>query len=949
MGTPSEPATIDEGLLSSILSSFGDRLYLVDPDAPARPDDTSGGWPPVVAPADLVVAEDRPIVASALRVAALDGQAAATARLKDDPASVRDLRIRRLDDDARPAPRYLVLARDGTSHRAHRRDLDTSGRLHKALVEAISEMIWHLDVRTDAVQRWGWEAFTGERLPAGDSHAWERHVHECDRAAAVSEIAAAVARKAPFTVRYRLRHAGGGWRWVKDHAVPILDPDGAVTDWVGVVSDRQEAHAAAEALRASEQTLRAALEASGLGTWAIDLETGECRVSPELRALLGLAPDGPVTVADLDALLGILDQAPLETGVPPARDDSAPGRADGVLRIVRPDDGRVRWIRSLGRTMRDGAGRPQHRIGTVEDITESVETRLALRSALIRSEALIAATSVIVWRYDPATGTGSSQGWEDYTGLSRGNGGDSDWLIAIHPDDVARVALASREGVERREPYTIEYRLHHNSGDHRWVVDRVIPMMDDTGEITEWIGIISDEHARKTADDEIRRAAHTDDLTGLPNRRLFRQRLEAAVSAADGTGRPLGLVLIDLDHLKVINDGLGHDAGDLLIKSTAERLLRLQPPQTTVARLGGDEFGLLVPDMEPTALETLVRGVMEELSRPVRFGAREMHCTTTAGYAVYPLHDPDPAALLKNADMALYAAKSAGRGGLAPFVPELRADLDRRIGVLRSAREALLRDAVEPFYQPKISLRTGLVTGFEALLRWNDGHGLKPPGAILEAFEDHDLAGRLGGTMLRKVCADMAGWRAGGIGFGHVALNLAGPELLQPGVADRILRQLEMNGLPAGCLEAEVTERVLMETGNETISRELLALREGGIAIALDDFGTGYASLTHLKRHPVSFIKIDRSFVSNLETERDSAAIVQALLGMAANLEIGVVAEGVETDWQLGFLQRHGCDLAQGYLIAKPMPASRVPHFLRTWTMPLAGDVPSHPRLRAGA
>nr|WP_245496556.1 EAL domain-containing protein [Lichenibacterium ramalinae] len=261
----------------------------------------------------------------------------------------------------------------------------------------------------------------------------------------------------------------------------------------------------------------------------------------------------------------------------------------------------------------------------------------------------------------------------------------------------------------------------------------------------------------------------------------------------------------------------------------------------------------------------------------------------------------------------------------------MRDDLRRRVDVLRSAKEALNRDAVLPFYQPKVSLQTGKVVGFEALLRWRDASGLRSPSDLQEAFADPDLACRLGSRMLSRVVADMRVWTERGVPFGHVALNAGAPELHRADFADGILQALAHAGLRTDQLEIEVTEGVLLDDATVAVTRALKVLSGAGVAISLDDFGTGYASLTHLKRFPVSWLKIDRSFVSNMEADKDAQVIVRAVIGLAHNLGLKTVAEGVETRSQLDFLADVGCKLAQGYLFAKPMAAAEVPTFLAGW------------------
>jgi diguanylate cyclase (GGDEF)-like protein/PAS domain S-box-containing protein len=807
------------------------------------------------------------------------------------------------------------------------RDVARRDLLLEALIRATSEIVWHHDVEKNIADRRGWSDYTGVEPDGSDPFAWLACVHPDDRAEARRVTGVAVAERSPYTVEYRLRHHDGSWRWVEDHAIPIIDGD-RLTDWVGIVTDIHDRRTAEAELRDSELRLRMAIEATSLGIWDVDLKTGERTWSVELRSMLGLPADA---VASEDLLVSCIHPEHRDTVVAHNRTTFvtvSPAPNSALFRVVRRDDGRVRWIRSQGRVLCAPDGTPVRRIGTFQDVTDQQETREALKLAMRRQEALIAATSEIVWQASADQSDGGGTGWAEFTGQPEDDAKGEGWLASVHPDDQAAARATCERAIAAGTPYVNEYRLWHHSGEWRWVVDRVVPLFDDRGAVTEWVGIISDNHDRKTAEEAIRKAANTDGLTGLANRGLFQERLDSALSAAEAKARPVALVLLDLDRFKEVNDSLGHDAGDEVLRAVARRLGRALPTEATIARLGGDEFGIVLPEMDHAGVDRLCDRLLADLRRPVRYLGREMDCSATIGFSTYPDDDTDPQRVLKNADMALYAAKTAGRGRAFAFTPAMRHEFDRRLEVLRNAKDALAHDAIVPFYQPKVSLRTGRIVGFEALLRWWDGRRLQPPAALREAFSDTELAAAIGRRMLDRVLADMARWNADGVDFGHVAVNLAAPEFLQSDLAATILARLDGHGLPVEALEVEVTEGVLMENDAEALAETLGTLHRAGVSIALDDFGTGYASLTHLKRYPVSWLKIDRSFVAGMEDDRDSAAIVLAVLGMAHSIGIRVVAEGVETEGQYACLRDNGCDLAQGFLIAKPMAASRVPRFI---------------------
>ena len=416
-------------------------------------------------------------------------------------------------------------------------------------------------------------------------------------------------------------------------------------------------------------------------------------------------------------------------------------------------------------------------------------------------------------------------------------------------------------------------------------------------------------------------ASH-DPLTGLPNRTILQARLDALTSEA-GKGQAFALILVDVDDFKVTNDTLGHDAGDALLKAFATRLKAFAASGDVVARLGGDEFGLLVMGAsDPAQAEQFARELVNRLSEPVRHEGKLIDCQASAGASLYS-GQSDASELLKEADLALYASKAAGRGTFRLYSPRMSSTMRARTRMLAFAKAALDGDFVEPFYQPKVDLRSGAVVGFEALLRCRpSGEGLYGPHRISAAFEDGMLAAQLGDRMLSRVLEDAAAWRRAGLQFGHVAINAAAPDLRRPDFAERLLEQVEAKGLRPNDIHLEVTESVLIGRTAPHVQRSLEIISKNGIKVALDDFGTGFASLSHLKQFPVDVIKIDRRFVRNLDVDEEDGVIVHALIGLARALGLEVVAEGIETEAQRNFLAALGCTTGQGFLFGKPEPSS---------------------------
>ncbi|MGO4572139.1 putative bifunctional diguanylate cyclase/phosphodiesterase [Microvirga sp. 2TAF3] len=452
----------------------------------------------------------------------------------------------------------------------------------------------------------------------------------------------------------------------------------------------------------------------------------------------------------------------------------------------------------------------------------------------------------------------------------------------------------------------------------------------EIGGIPHIMSAVVDITERKAAEERSWRAASHDTLTDLPNRALFQSRLEQALVQAERNGTSISLILIDLDNFKSVNDTLGHDAGDALLRKAAERLRAIVRDCDTVARLGGDEFVLIVG--EPLLLddaEALAERILASLKQPISYKDDILSAQASIGIASYPDHDSRPAELMKDADLALYAAKAQGRNRAVVYSPDMRLHIEHKASVARSINEALRRGQIVPFYQPKIDLATERVIGFEALARWHHPEqGLLTPAAFASAFEDPELSIAIGGSMIRQVAADVRSWLDQGIDCGRIAVNLSTAQFNWIGLAKRFLDVLHAAGVPNERLEVEITETVFLGRSASHVAAALKQFHDSGIRIALDDFGTGYASLIHLKQFPVDDIKIDRSFVKDLETDPDNAAIVLAVIELGMSLGMDVIAEGVETAEQVRFLRAKGCNQVQGNFYAIPMAACDVPQFL---------------------
>jgi diguanylate cyclase (GGDEF)-like protein len=480
----------------------------------------------------------------------------------------------------------------------------------------------------------------------------------------------------------------------------------------------------------------------------------------------------------------------------------------------------------------------------------------------------------------------------------------------------------------QRERFEDSFRIRRPSdGVERWVTMNGWRTHKADSQLRRIIMTARDATEEKTAEERVRWTASHDVLTGLGNRTLFQEKLDLAILSAAADGGAVGLLLLDLDHFKQINDTLGHDAGDALLKMFAERLRGVVRASDTVARLGGDEFAVVLPDVpgELTLIQ-LSRSINECLRDPFVHAGRILDCRVSIGASMFPMHGRTSEALLKNGDIALYAAKAAGRGTVTLFEPHMRDDVHRRSTMVQLARDALREDRVVPYYQPKLDLGTQSIVGFEALLRWRTETGrIGEPAQIEAAFEDAEVAAAISDRMIDRVIADMRVWLDRGIDFQHVAVNASAAEFRRDNFAERVLDQLRLAGIPTSHFQLEVTETVFLGRGAEYVHRALALLNSRGVRIALDDFGTGYASLRHLKQFPVDIIKIDRSFVRDMDVDPGDEAIIRAVVNLGRSLGIKVVAEGIETESQAAHLIELECDFGQGFLFSKAVAANRVP------------------------
>ncbi len=512
------------------------------------------------------------------------------------------------------------------------------------------------------------------------------------------------------------------------------------------------------------------------------------------------------------------------------------------------------------------------------------------------------------------------------------------FLEAVHPDDRNHVEHSLKQILAARVPCDIDHRIVLPNGGEFSVNLQAEAVFDDQMKALTIIGTAQDISERKRSEREIHRLAYFDSLTGLPNRVLFKDRVTQALAHASRYQSILAVLFLDLDRFKVINDTLGHNIGDLLLKHVADRLADSVRHSDSIgrsgaavvtneethelARLGGDEFTVLLTNLRDVQdASKVARRILDALAKPFSIMGHEIFVTASVGIAAFPSDGDSVDQLLKNSDSAMYHAKEHGRNNFQFYSNVMNAEANERLALEAELRHATARDEFEIYYQPQIDLLTNRIIGAEALVRWqHPQRGLLTPAAFLPAAADTGLIREIDEWVLRTACRQSLVWRQRGLSLHHVSINVSnslfhGNTLLK--AVEDILRE---TGLPSSCLELELTESIAMRNVDTSLTM-LSELKAMGVQLSIDDFGTGYSSLSYLQRLPIRTVKIDQSFIKEILSHAQSVSIVRAIIAMAHSLQLHVLAEGVEQEAQRAVLIAEGCDHAQGYLFGRPMPA----------------------------
>ena len=594
-------------------------------------------------------------------------------------------------------------------------------------------------------------------------------------------------------------------------------------------------------------------------------------------------------------------------------------------------------------------GPPHLLVVTLRDMTELKEGREARFEAEAKYRALVEEIPAVVY-LDPVSETAESIYVSPQVTALIGVQ-PAEWLADpycwrhhVHPDDIDRVWGEYVEAYTNHTMLNHEYRMVHEDGTEKWVLEQATTVRNERGE--PWLiqGVIFDITERKRAEDRVAFLAYHDSLTGLPNRVLFEEMLGISIARARRQGLGVGVIFLDLDNFKLVNDSLGHAAGDAMLRQLADRLRESTRDSDFVARQSGDEFLLLLSDLERSGTvpgtdasmlvaESVVTRVQEALREPFDLGGTDFFASASLGISLFPQDAHDAAALLRNADTAMYQSKRNARGGYALY----SARDDDPMATLERATQ--LRRAVDSkhwllHYQPILDLGDGTMRGVEALIRWQERNGeIAPPSEFIPLAEEMGLIEAIGDWVLDEFTEQSKAWRSQGLDL-EVSFNLSPRQMWSPNLSEHMLGKLQASGMDPGKVVVEITESTAMADPDRA-QRILSELHAWGLTLAIDDFGTGYSSLARLKHMPVDILKIDQSFVRDVDRNRELAGMVRAMIQLAQSLGMTPLAEGIETRGEYEFLRGNGCRLAQGFLFSRPVPAAEIPDLARASLAPV--------------
>ncbi|MDV2968683.1 EAL domain-containing protein [Nitratireductor aquimarinus] len=778
----------------------------------------------------------------------------------------------------------------------------------RALQESRGVVLWVADPRGLILEKRGWSALTAQHEKEALGWGWLDRVHPDDRYATKEAWLQSVQRNQSFFAEYRLRLRDEKFKWVEDRGVPILDPSGTTLEWVGIISDVNERKEREFELIRSGARLQLAIESTQLGIWDVDYVSGEREWSDLAKQILEVSPHDEITA---DTFINLVHPNDRER-VSDLFFKNSP--VDGSVyadefRVLTPRSKREIWVSATGKTLADSLGQPIRKLGTIRDTTKHNKARLALEASEKQLRMALDAARMNAWEVNRVTGfVKRSPNALKLLGLTSGS--VDSFLERTHPEDQERV----REFIETCSGADeINIRYNHPDGQLLWLC-----MRGEQSSAQSVRGVTFDISEQVNAANKLIQIANKDFVTELLNRNAFNKILKDVCECSAGRNCVFHVIIIDIDGFKEVNDAMGHDAGDALLRCVAQRLKFTFGQDASIARIGGDEFALIVEDSPSRAyLAEKLRALHLSLSQSITISGRTFNARSSVGVASFPGDGSEAAELMRSADLALCRAKTVGGNRSVYYTHSMRDKIAQRRELFTEFERAISQRQLQVHYQPKISLSDNRLVGFEALLRWrHPSRGLLAPGVFKDVFESFEISQVIGEFVLDQITNDLHHWYSIGRNPGRIAFNLSSADFFAEDLSGNILRQLKGKCLPPSSVEVEITEDVFLKNSSEKNVEQLKVLYDNGVGVALDDFGTGFASLTHLKTLPLSHIKIDRSFIDKLDSNDYDRAIVSSVISLSRDLKMETTAEGVEDRVQLQILRELGCNNIQGYLIS---------------------------------
>ena len=749
---------------------------------------------------------------------------------------------------------------------------------------------------------------------------WERDIHPDDLPGLKQALHDSIASKLPLNIEHRVRRPDGRIVWLLTRGRFIENLHGTPSSLVGACLDITDRKNAEEAARASEERYHQLAERSPDGI-LVKLDDRLVWANAAAARIFGTACAGdlvgrsmtdffdPATVGDLQQTI----HRALDDGEAAASLTIAARRLDGARAFIELNAATISW-----------EGRPAAQV-LIRDVTEQKHIQDEMTLMHERLKFAVEGTGDGIWDWDLVndvfTFSGKLKqifGWDPDEPID----GKVDWSRFIHPDDLARVTATLHAYVRGETPfYETEYRQATKQGEWKWVLTRgVVVARNERGRPVTIVGTTSDITARKEAEVQAWRHAHMDTLTGLPNRRLLRDRLEAEIRKAQRTDETLALLFIDLDGFKQVNDLFGHDAGDILLCDVACRLQACVRASDIVARFGGDEFTVVLTGLDETShIEFVCEKILVALAQPFALGNDKGYVTGSIGVALSPLDAPTADELMRKADQAMYAAKQEGKNRFSYFTREMDERAHERLHLSYELRHAIERKQLSLSYQPVIDLRSGMIAEIEALVRWtHPALGSIGPSVFVPIAEECGLIHAIGNWVFQEAAASSTRSSRHANKLIPVGINKSPLQFVRQDENSDWLHYLEHMNIPANSIVVEITEGLLLHP-SANVNKTLIQYADSGMRLAIDDFGTGYSSMSYLHKFHIDYLKIDQSFVHDIATNASHRTIAETIIIMAHRLGLEVIAEGIETRLQLDILAEAGCDYGQGYYFSRPV------------------------------